>query len=102
MKKIIVLNVYVLVQEITEINEVIIQLKKSGGSKCGDHRKKNTMRVKIRNDGDPGNAIQWSLEEERGLYLLLCSKNQNEIFKTVRLFLLPECLITLLVKFLHD
>lgn len=60
------------------------------------------MRVKIRNDGVPGNAIQWSLEEKRGLYLLLCSKDQNKIFKTVRLFLLPECLITLLVKFLHD
>lgn len=35
MKKIIVLNVYVLVQEITEINEVIIQLKKSGEANVG-------------------------------------------------------------------
>ena len=31
-KKKLVLNVYILAQEITEINEVIIQLKKSGGN----------------------------------------------------------------------
>ena len=31
-KKILVLNVYIWAQEISEINEVIIQLKKSGGN----------------------------------------------------------------------